>query len=197
MAAATTAILCLFLILPPVCRGNDFLRPSKSSPNHLEFPEQITSRPGEISLLADSAYFETLTALIKKARQRIDLAMFLFKASNAADNRPALLIQELIAARRRGVQVRVLLELSGHDKNLNKANQEVAEALEKGGVTALFDSKRRTSHSKIVVVDSRYCIVGSHNLSQSALKYNHELSLLIDNPQLAKKILAYMETINR
>jgi phosphatidylserine/phosphatidylglycerophosphate/cardiolipin synthase-like enzyme len=37
--------------------------------------------------------------------------------------------------------------------------------------------------------------VGSHNLSQSALKYNHEFSLLLDNPALAEEILAYLDTI--
>ncbi|MBU4177899.1 MAG: phospholipase, partial [Proteobacteria bacterium] len=49
--------------------------------------------------------------------------------------------------------------------------------------------------AKLAVIDRRYCLVGSHNLTQSALKHNHELSLLLDNPQLAEEILAYLETI--
>ena len=91
--------------------------------------------------------------------------------------------------------VRGILEYSGHDHTLNRANQKTAELLKKGGVAVFFDSPNRTSHAKLAVIDRRYCLVGSHNLTQSALKHNHELSLLIDNPQLAEEILAYLETI--
>jgi len=143
----------------------------------------------------DAAYYETLATLITNATRRIDLAMFLFKTSPAGNNRPAGLARELVAARQRGVAVRVILEYSGHDHTLNRANQETAELLKKGGVAVFFDSPNRTSHAKLAVIDRRYCLVGSHNLTQSALKHNHELSLLLDNPQLAEEILAYLETI--
>ena len=156
---------------------------------------KIPAQSGAVRVLADAAYGDTLAALIKNAGQRIDLAMFLFKTSSARDNRPAGLVRDLVAARQRGVAVRVILESSSHDPALNQANQETAQALKKGGVTVFFDSPDRTTHAKLAVIDRRYCLVGSHNLTQSALKYNHEFSLLLDNPALAEEILAYMETI--
>jgi phosphatidylserine/phosphatidylglycerophosphate/cardiolipin synthase-like enzyme len=158
---------------------------------------KITAQSGAVRALTDAAYGDTLSALIKNATQRIDLAMFLFKTSPAKDNRPAGLVKELVAARQRGVEVRVILEYSSRDQPLNKANQETAQALKKGGVAVFFDSPERTAHAKLAVIDSRYCLVGSHNLSQSALKYNHEFSLLLDNPALAEEILAYLETIRK
>ncbi len=153
------------------------------------------SQPGAVRALADAAYGDTLAALIKNAGQRIDLAMFLFKTSPSRDNLPAGLVRDLVAARQRGVEVRVILEYSDHDPALNQANQETAQALKKGGVAVFFDSADRTTHAKLAVIDRRYCLVGSHNLTQSALKYNHEFSLLLDSPALAEEILAYMETI--
>ncbi len=152
-------------------------------------------QPGAVRTMTDSAYGDTLTDLIKTATQRIDLAMFLFKTSPASDNRPARLVRDLVAARQRGLEVRVILEYSSHDPTLNQANQETAQALKKGGVAVFFDSPERTTHAKLAVIDRRYCLVGSHNLTQSALKYNHEFSLLLDNPALAEEILVYMETI--
>ncbi|MBU1406435.1 MAG: phospholipase [Proteobacteria bacterium] len=152
-------------------------------------------QPGAIRVVPDAAYYDTLAALITNATRRIDLAMFLFKTSPADNNRPAGLVSELVAARLRGVAVRVILEYSGHDHKLNQANQATAALLKKGGVAVFFDSPNRTSHAKLAVIDRRYCLVGSHNLTQSALKHNHELSLLLDNPQLAEEILAYLETI--
>ena len=106
--------------------------------------------------------------MIKNAAQRIDLAMFLFKTSPAPDNRPAGLARDLVAARQRGVEVRVILEYSSHDQTLNRANQETAQILRKGGVAVFFDSPDRTNHAKLAVIDRRYCLVGSHNLTQSA-----------------------------
>ena len=156
-----------------------------------------SGQTGAVRALADAAYYDTLTALINNATQRIDLAMFLFKTTPASDNRPAGLVRGLVAARQRGVAVRVILEYSSHDQTLNQANQETAQALRKGGVAVFFDSPGRTSHAKLAVIDRRYCLVGSHNLTQSALKHNHEFSLLLDNPPLAEEILAYMETIPR
>lgn len=154
-----------------------------------------TAQPDAVRVLADTAYYETMTALIKNAAQRIDLAMFLFKTSPASGNRPAGLVRELVAARKRGVAVRVILEYSSHDQSLNQANQATAQALKKGGVAVFFDAPGQTTHAKLAVIDRRYCLVGSHNLSQSALKYNHEFSLLLDSPPLAEEILAYMETL--
>jgi phosphatidylserine/phosphatidylglycerophosphate/cardiolipin synthase-like enzyme len=150
---------------------------------------------GTVQTLPDATYGDTLAKQIQAASQRIDLAMFLFKTSPSGNNRPAGLARDLIAARQRGVAVRVILEYSNYDPKLNRANQETAEALRKGGVTVLFDSPKRTSHAKLAVIDRRYCLVGSHNLTQSALSHNHEFSLLLDNPALAKEILAYMETL--
>ncbi|HIJ90230.1 MAG: phospholipase D-like domain-containing protein [Desulfobulbaceae bacterium] len=152
-------------------------------------------QPGAVRAVADSAYGDTLAALITNARQRIDLSMFLFKTTPASDNRPTGLVRDLVAARQRGVTVRVILEYSKHDQTLNRANHETAQALKKGGVAVFFDSAGRTNHTKLAVVDRRYCLVGSHNLTQSALMHNHEFSLLLDNPALAEEILAYMETI--
>jgi len=38
-------------------------------------------------------------------------------------------------------------------------------------------------------------ILGSHNMTQSALKYNNEISIMISRPDLAKDARKYMLTI--
>ncbi|MCK5194474.1 MAG: phospholipase, partial [Desulfobulbaceae bacterium] len=67
--------------------------------------------------------------------------------------------------------------------------------LRKHGITVLFDSIKTTTHTKLVIVDQRFSFVGSHNLTHSALAYNHELSLLINNRQLARELTDYIETL--
>lgn len=184
-AIASAAILLLCLLAPGPSVASTISKTAAA----------ISSPPGPIQALPDTAYAETLATLINNATRQVDLAMFLFKTSPARNNRPAELVRALIAARQRGVAVRVILEYSQYDPTLNRANQETAESLKQGGVAVFFDSPNRTSHAKLAVIDRRYCIVGSHNLTQSALTRNHEFSLLLDNPALAEEILAYMKTL--
>ena len=119
--------------------------------------------------------------------------MFVFKIGKGKNNRPAQIRDSLIRAAGRGIEVRVFLERSGYDDKLNDTNRKVASQLTAGGVKVIFESPKTTTHNKMVVIDRRYAIVGSHNFTQSALKYNHELSLLVDDRKLAEKLVSYME----
>lgn len=155
----------------------------------------ILTHPGEVQLLADKKYYETISQLIRTAKKRIDIVMFVFKTTSAKKNRPRLILQELTNARHRGVRVQVILEKSGYDQNLNKENQHTASLLRKNGINVAFDDSKKTTHAKLVVIDQHLCLLGSHNLTHSALKYNHETSLLIDSRELAKELLTYMEKL--
>lgn len=170
-------------------------KPEPATPGLAKTLPTIVTQPGEVRLLTDQAYYPTLQSLIGHATGSVDLAMFLFKTTDAAKNRAAGLVQDLIAARKRGITVNVLLERSGYDPKLNQENQKVAAHLKKQGISVRFDSEKTTTHTKIVVIDRRYCLVGSHNFTGSALTYNHEASLLVDNPALATELLEYMRGI--
>jgi competence ComEA-like helix-hairpin-helix protein len=156
-----------------------------------EFVDLLTHR-GEIRLLADADYFDTLLHHIRQAEYRIDLSMFIFKITDSPRNRPAILLEELTAASKRGVDVRILLERSEAHDELNRENYKVGEILRRKGVKVTFDNPKRTNHTKLVVVDGRYSFVGSHNLTHAALAQNSELSLLIDNRQLAEELRNYI-----
>ena len=75
---------------------------------------------------------------------------------------------------------------------VSRANRDAAERLKKAGVEIRFDAPKKTTHVKIAVIDRRYCFIGSHNLTASALKYNNELSVLVDSPALADRTLDYI-----
>jgi competence ComEA-like helix-hairpin-helix protein len=155
----------------------------------------IVTRPGDIRLLTDQEYYPVLQSVIAHATASIDVVMFVFKTTAAAKNRAAALAQDLIQARKRGVAVTVLLERSGYDHELNRENQRLGARLEKGGISVRFDSSKITTHAKVVVVDRRYSLVGSHNFTSSALSANHEVSLLVDNQSLAAELLSYMDGV--
>jgi competence ComEA-like helix-hairpin-helix protein len=151
--------------------------------------------PGRMRTLPDDQYFSTLLDLIAGAREQIDIGMFCFRTTDSPGNRAGKIVSALIEAQGRGVRIRVLLEKSAYDDDLNTTNQKVAGQLAANGITVVFDSPRTTMHAKLIVIDRRYVLVGSHNLTHSALTDNHEFSLLLDSPELADEVLRYLESI--
>ncbi|MFH1216591.1 MAG: phospholipase D-like domain-containing protein [Pseudomonadota bacterium] len=182
---------CLDAVKPYLTIGNAPMAPLAAA----DFVNKITTRPGDIIMLPDGKYYDTLVDFIRRANHSIDMVMFLFKTTSSPQNRPSLLIKELEKARKKGVVIHILLENSGYDDSINKENQKVAQALRKSGIKVSFDSAKTTTHAKIVVIDRRYAILGSHNLTHSALAFNHEFSLLIDNTNLASELTQYIESL--
>jgi len=74
-------------------------------------------------------------------------------------------------------------------------NEDVAKILSAGGVKVYMDDKKVTTHSKLLVVDSRFTVVGSTNWSYQALNQNNETNALIDSEQVAKEYIKYFEDI--
>jgi phosphatidylserine/phosphatidylglycerophosphate/cardiolipin synthase-like enzyme len=148
---------------------------------------------GRLTLLKNREYFHALSEKIREARTQIVMAFFLFKTNGHPGSYPELLLQELGTAARRGVRVMVVLEQDEKpDSTVNRDNRNASERLKKAGVQVYFDSPKKTTHTKLAVVDGRYTFIGSHNLTQSALKYNNELSALIDSQAVAEKTLSYI-----
>jgi len=79
---------------------------------------------------------------------------------------------------------------------VDASNRETAARLREKGNTVIFDSPRVNTHTKTAVIDGRYIFLGSHNLTNSALKYNRELSVYIDSPPLAEEILRYIGSLD-
>jgi phosphatidylserine/phosphatidylglycerophosphate/cardiolipin synthase-like enzyme len=144
-------------------------------------------------LLADSDYFPALMGSVRNARRSIDLVMYLWKLTKSPKNKPRQLVRALGDARRRGVEVRVVLENSEYDRDINRANQETALLLKQERIKVFFDSQSITTHAKLAIIDGRFIFLGSHNLTQSALGHNHELSILLDDPTLAARLTAYLD----
>ncbi|MBJ6752585.1 phospholipase D-like domain-containing protein [Geomonas anaerohicana] len=155
-------------------------------------PLPALSAPAQATLLADAAYSGELKERIRGAKRRIICAFYLFKVTERRGNVPAGLALDLAQARGRGVEVTVILE---GDDSVGRDNRAAAGFLTRKGVRVIFPRGRRTTHAKAVVIDDRYVMIGSHNLSHAALTRNRELSVLLDAPPLAAQVTRYLEGI--
>ncbi|HJV67051.1 MAG TPA: phospholipase D-like domain-containing protein [Geomonas sp.] len=148
--------------------------------------------PVQAALLANRAYGGELINRIQHSKRRILCAFYLFKVTEKRGNQPAAVAAELIRARARGVEVTVILE---GGKTVWQANRQTAALLLRGGVKVLFPSRHAVTHAKVAVIDDRWLLIGSHNLTQSALLHNNELSVLLDSPELALQTKRYLENL--
>ena len=101
-------------------------------------------------------------------------------------------IDELVSARKRGVQVFVLLETSNWDESLDKQNKDYGQRLEAGGVKVYFDKYEITSHEKVVIVDDYATVVSSNNWSHYSLWQNNEVAIIIWSKPVADAFGEYM-----
>lgn len=151
-----------------------------------------------IVLLKNQDYFPTLIKAIDAAKSEIIMSFFLFKAGVHKNSYPDRVLAHLAKSAKKGLRVMIILENSGgRDRNLDAENRQTKQILEDQGIEVYFDSARKTTHTKLVVIDERFVFLGSHNLTQSALKYNNEISILIDRPELAKEARMYMLALFR
>jgi phosphatidylserine/phosphatidylglycerophosphate/cardiolipin synthase-like enzyme len=149
-------------------------------------------------LLADGEYFKVIKEALEGAQSEIVMSYFLFKTNGYKSSYPDMILNRLIAAAKRGVRVKIILERDANRSSMiNRSNRETGERLRREGIEVLFDSPKTKTHTKVAVIDRRYVFLGSHNLTSSALKYNHELSFVIDSPQMARETLDYINGLDR
>lgn len=154
------------------------------------------STVAEIDLLSNEEYFGALLNAVKSAGKEIVISMFLFKVSDHPSGRINVLMDSLISAAGRGVDVSVILEEGrGGNNTVTMSNRKTSKRLMQGGVKVIFDEPGRTTHTKVVVIDKKSVFLGSHNFTSSALRHNNELSVNIRSTDFANDVLAYIESL--
>jgi phosphatidylserine/phosphatidylglycerophosphate/cardiolipin synthase-like enzyme len=176
------SLIIAFALMPvAVCAGE------KNAPSY--------SPPVQARLLTDREYFDVLRKGINEANAEIVVCAYLFKTLEGADGYPERIVQSLSAAVKRGVRVSAVMELSQKSGDLLEINAKTARRLEQAGIKVCPDPENAVTHTKLVIIDRRFLLVGSHNLTQSALRYNHEASIWIDSPAMAAEALDYLSSL--
>lgn len=118
-----------------------------------------------------------IVAELAKAKKTILIQAYSFTSM--------IILNELISAKKAGVDVRVIL-----DKSWPTTAPKVKITLENAGVIVLIDEKHNIAHNKIIIIDSNIVITGSYNFSESAEYQNAENLLVIKDKKIAVLYLA-------
>jgi len=98
----------------------------------------------------------------------------------------------------RGVDVQMVIPFDTRVSNRKGIEYMAKDLLTMHVDLRLENESERTQrllHEKLMIVDSRYVVVGSTNLNYRSFTLAYEISLVIDSPALAKEMEAHFATI--
>ena len=151
----------------------------------------------DVTLIQNRQYFPALHQALKEAHQSIRVMMYSARYYRQYPDSPSnILIQDLVEAAKRGVEVKVILELGIYEE-VNRDNREVARLLSKEGIAVALDSPSVTTHAKTITIDGDITILGSTNWKYYSLDRNNEVSVLIRSRELAGEMEAYFDNLWR
>jgi len=145
-----------------------------------------------VNTLLDKDYYRTLLNILGNAGKSIYVVMYVVKYDPREPGDPVnTLLETLANLSSRGLDVRVVV-----DDETYTSYPETIEFLKRSGIAVKLDeSKSRTTHAKIVIVDNATAVLGSHNWTESALTSNHEASIVTDCPHVVESLLRYFSDI--
>jgi phosphatidylserine/phosphatidylglycerophosphate/cardiolipin synthase-like enzyme len=127
---------------------------------------------------------------LRRARRRIDAALYVLTCPRLA--------RELVAAHRRGVDVRVLVDARAGGRRGSEVGRIEAAGVRVGRVRLARrpeDPSDPLFHHKFAVLDEATVITGSFNWTQMAERRNHEDLLLVADPAVARAYRTAFERV--
>ncbi len=102
-------------------------------------------------------------------------------------------LRELLRARRNGVKVRVIVPAQSDVRSVRWASRHLYEKLLRRGIE-IYERQDQMLHSKVLVVDSQWSVIGSCNLDPRSLRVNLEFLGVIRSAKftaLVREVCAY------
>lgn len=123
--------------------------------------------------------------LIDSAKHSLDIVVFDWRFYKNDPANPVTQFNLAIAgAVRRGVNVRCLVQ-----------SDSVAESLKKIGCWAKKLQSKRILHTKLLIIDKKCIIIGSHNYTQRAFTSNYEASICVHLESENNSLVEYFNNL--
>lgn len=125
--------------------------------------------------------------VINTAKKSIRLQAYSFTS--------ARVVQALVAAKKRGVEVYVVVDHRGNVGTEARKNRSALNTLVNAGVSVRTNGKYAIHHDKVIIVDELHVETGSYNYSDAAATRNSENVIVIWNhPTLAQAYIKHWQS---
>lgn len=121
----------------------------------------------------DKSITNVILPLIKNANNYIYIPTFVLTEKRVTE--------ELIRAKQRGVDVKIIIDALNASIKHSKHNE-----LRQGGLLVKTENYAGKMHSKSMIIDDKYTVIGSMNFSNSGENKNDENLILIEDEEIAK-----------
>jgi phosphatidylserine/phosphatidylglycerophosphate/cardiolipin synthase-like enzyme len=121
----------------------------------------------------DKSITNSIIPLIRNAKKYIYLPTFVL-----TENR---VVEELVNAQKRGVEIRIIIDALNASSKYSKH-----QVLRQNGILVKTENYAGKMHSKSMIIDDEYTIIGSMNFSYSGENKNDENLIVIKNENVAK-----------
>ena len=123
--------------------------------------------------------------LIKQAKQSIDIIVFDWGWYPDEIGEPIQIFNNAIFnANKHGVKVRAVVQ-----KRL------IAEILRRLYIEAKILHSNKLLHIKLMIIDGKIAILGSHNYTKNAFNLNHEVSVILRDKESLEKLTTYFNGV--
>jgi len=90
----------------------------------------------------------------------------------------------IITLSRKGKKIKVITNMPYINNILPQLNIQVRKT-----------HSKRTLHTKLMIIDGKTAILGSHNYTMNAFTINHEISVILQDEQVVKRLKLYFENL--
>lgn len=130
-------------------------------------------------------FADVVIPLIESAEESISIIVFDWRFYPTISGSPVSRFNaSVLAAAARGVDVKALVN-----------NDDVLTRLRGSHCEARRLHSSRLMHTKLLIVDGRKVVIGSHNYTQSGLSANHEASVLVDMVDKDNQFVSYFNAL--
>lgn len=137
------------------------------------------------NLIIGSQFVKKVCPIIDQAKQTIDIIVFDWRWYALDPANPAQIFnQSIIRAVKRGVKVRVITNIV-----------EVIDILKQQGCNVRKPITKNLIHPKVMIIDDKTIILGSHNYTQSAFTTNFEVSIVLDEIEQIQELKTFFTNL--
>jgi len=142
-----------------------------------------------MELLFDEKYREEVFQLLSNAQDSIYLSVFKIELAMSSKRKwVGGFVSWLVMKNAEGLDIKVLIHLMKPSRVTPYSNFLAANFLLDSGIPVRSLPRNRVLHGKLLVVDHRHAVFGSHNWSEAALTRNWEISARVDDYGYVKEL---------
>lgn len=130
-------------------------------------------------------FADKVIPLIKNSKVSIDIIVYDWRwYPNQIGSAIQRFNNEIVAGRKRGKRIRVI---TNSDRLVSTLKTQNFEA--RGKVSS------KTLHTKLMIIDGKMVILGSHNYTMNAFTINHEVSIITEDKDVVARLKLYFENL--